>query len=66
MIFRRRRSLSDYDLTDPEDLKRLRENSWHGESREGAWPLRGPRARDKFRPPPEPGTGRRANGPRPS
>ena len=66
MIFRRRRSLSDYDLTDPEDRARLRKNSWYAEGREGAWPLRGPRPRDKFPPPPEPDIGRRANGGRPS
>jgi hypothetical protein len=65
MIFRRR-TLRDYDLTDPEDLKRLRENSWRADSREGAWPLRGPRPRDKFPPPRPPATGRRANGAGPS
>lgn len=65
MIFRRRLSLRDYDLTDPEDLKRLRENSWYAEGREGAWPLRGPRPRDKSGPRP-PSHGRRANGARPS
>ena len=64
-IFRRRLRLSDFDLTDPEDRKRLRENSWYAEGREGAWPLRGPRARDKGGPRP-PSNGRRANGARPS
>jgi hypothetical protein len=65
MIFRRRLTLSDYDLTDPEDLKRLRENSWRADGREGAWPLRGPRPRDKSGPRP-PRNGRRANGARPT
>jgi hypothetical protein len=54
-----------YDLDDPENWKRLPEITWYAEGRERAWPLRGPRARDKNPPPPE-GDGRRANGARPS
>jgi hypothetical protein len=49
-----------YDLDDFEDFKRLRKVATHLPGREGAWPLRGPRARDKQPPPPAP------NGSRPS
>lgn len=58
-------TLRRYDLDDPEDVLRARKNSWYIPSAEAAWPLRGPRARDK-NPPPAPGRGRRANGGRPS
>lgn len=55
-----------YDVDDPEVWKRLPEIAWYGEGREGAWPLRGARARDRTPPPPPPSNGRRANGARPS
>jgi hypothetical protein len=48
-----------YDLDDLEDLKRLRKVATHRPGFEAAWPLRGPRARDKQPPPPP-------NGARPS
>lgn len=54
-----------YDLDDPEDYARLRRDSTHLPGFEAAWPLRGPRRRDK-NPPPAPSTGSRANGARPS
>ena len=58
-------SLRRYDLDDPEVWKRLPEIAWYSPGLEGAWPLRGPRARDK-NPPPPPSYARRANGARPS
>jgi hypothetical protein len=48
-----------YDLDNPEDLRRLEKIATYLPGREAAWPLRGPRARDK-QPPPAP------NGARPS
>jgi hypothetical protein len=48
-----------YDLDDVEDLNRLRKVATYLPGFEHAWPLRGPRARDKQPPPPP-------NGARPS
>lgn len=58
-------TLRRYDLDAPEDVLRARKYSWYASSAEAAWPLRGPRRRDK-NPPPPPSTGRRANGDLPS
>ena len=57
-------SLRSYDLEDPEDLRRLRKTGWYLPGLEAAWPLRGPRARDKSAPPVA-DRNRRANGSRP-
>jgi hypothetical protein len=50
-----------YNLDDPEDFERLRKDSVYLPGFEAAWPLRGPRRRDK-NPPRPPSNGRRANG----
>ena len=55
-------TLRRYDLDDFEDYQRLRKVATYIRSPEGAWPLRGPRARDTN----PPAAGRRANGARPS
>ena len=65
MIVRSPFSLRSYDLEDPKDLERLRKTGWYGPGLEAAWPLRGPRPRDK-NPPPLPARGRRPNGSPPS
>jgi hypothetical protein len=57
--------LRRYDPDDPDDMRRLRKRASYGRSSEAAWPLRGPRPRDK-NPPPHPGQGRRPNGEMPS
>jgi hypothetical protein len=54
-----------YVLEDREDFERLLKDATYLPGIETAWPLRGPRARDK-NPPPPPSNGRRASGPRPS
>jgi hypothetical protein len=54
-----------YDLDDPEDRERLRKDGTYIPGIEAAWPLRGPRPRDK-NPPRPPSIGRRANGGLPS
>jgi hypothetical protein len=54
-----------YDVNDPEVWKRLPEISWWAEGREGAWPLRGSRPRDKSGPRP-PSNGRRTSSARPT
>jgi hypothetical protein len=51
--------LRRYDLDNFEDFQRLRKVAAYVRSPEGAWPLRGPRPRDKQPPPPP-------NGSRPS
>ena len=51
--------LRRYDLDNFEDFQRLRKVAAYIRSPEGAWPLRGPRPRDKQPPPPP-------NGARPS
>ena len=48
-----------YDLENPEDLRRLEKVATYLPGREAAWPLRGPRPRDKQPPP-------RSSGARPS
>ena len=58
-------TLRRYDLDDFEDFQRLRKVSAYIGTPEGAWPLRGPRRRDK-NPPRPPSIGRRANGGLPS
>jgi hypothetical protein len=64
-IIRKPFHLRRYDIDDLDDLNRLRRDSVYLPGLEGAWPVRGRRARDK-NPPPPPSNGRRANGPRPS
>ena len=54
-----------YDLDDLEDRERLRKVSTYLPGIEAAWPVRGPRPRDK-NPPRPPSIGRRANGGLPS
>ena len=44
-----------YDLDDFEDYQRLRKVATYIRSPEAAWPLRGPRRRDKHPPPPPTG-----------
>jgi hypothetical protein len=66
MRFRIPFTVPRYDLDDPENWKRLPEITWYAEGREGAWPLRGPRARDKNSPPPPSDNGRRPSRARPS
>ena len=58
-------TLRRYDLDDFEDFQRLRKVATYIRSPEGAWPLRGPRPRDR-NPPRPPSIGRRANGGLPS
>jgi len=53
--------LHRYDPDDPDDMRRLLKRATYVRSSEAAWPLRGPRARDK-NPPRELGNGRRPNG----
>ena len=66
MKFRIPFTVPRYDIDDPEVWDRLPEIAWYGEGREGAWPLRGPRARDKTPPPPPPDNGRLPSRGRPS
>jgi hypothetical protein len=54
-----------YDIDVLDDLNRLRKDSTYLPGFEAAWPLRGPRRRDKNAPS-APGDGRRPNGARPS